>query len=236
MRRREGRKVRCGLVSPEVLEHARVIWDYHRVGHAVASCDVVVVLCSNDLRVADYSVELAGCGSSRSGWVVFTGGVAHEGDLLATGWGRAEAEVFAQRAIEGGLDPGAILLERQATHTGENFELTGRLLAERGIPFRSALIVTKPFMERRALATGRLRWPAVDLVVASPPVSFHDYLIGGALPADQIIQVMVGDLQRIDRYGQQGFQVPQPIPEVVWASFHRLVSLGYDRHLLPTAP
>jgi uncharacterized SAM-binding protein YcdF (DUF218 family) len=223
-------------VSPEVLENARVIWDYHRVGHALRPCDVIVVLCSNDLRVADHAVEVARQGLSRSGWVVFTGGIAHQEDLLATGWGRAEAAVFAERAVQRGLDPGLVLLEPEATHTGENFARTGRLLASRGIPLRSALVVTKPFMERRALATGGVCWPAVDLVLTSPPIPFADYLSGGALPAADIVQVMVGDLERIEVYGERGFQLPQVIPEVVRAAFHRLVALGYDRHLLPPAP
>jgi uncharacterized SAM-binding protein YcdF (DUF218 family) len=218
-------------MNPEVIENASTLWEYHRVHHALRRCDVMVVLCSNDLRVADYSAELARRGLSR--WVVFSGGVAHQGDLLATGWSRPEAEVFAERAREGGLPEGSILLERSATNTGENFELTGRLLRERDIPFASALIVQKPFMERRAFATGRLRWPSVELVVTSPPIPLLDYLQGASQPADDIIQIMVGDLQRIDLYGRRGFQIPQEIPPPVWAAFHRLIALGYDRHLLP---
>ena len=111
---------------------------------------MIVVLCSNDLRAADHAAEVAARGLSRSGWIVFTGGIAHQGDLLATGWGRPEATVFAERAIQRGLNPSVVLLEPEATNTGENFDFTARLLSGRGVPFRSALMVCKPFMERRA--------------------------------------------------------------------------------------
>jgi uncharacterized SAM-binding protein YcdF (DUF218 family) len=133
------------------------------------------------------------------------------------------------------MDPGAVLIEPEATNTGENFAFTARLLRARGISFRSALVVTKPFMERRAFATGRAAWPAVELVVTSPPLSFEDYLRRGALRAGDVVNLMVGDLQRIDRYGRCGFQLPQEIPAAVWTAFHRLVALGYDRHLLEGA-
>ena len=218
-------------MSPQVIENGEVLWEYHQVHHELRTCDVMVVLCSNDLRVADHSVELSRSGYSRV--VVFTGGVAHQNDLLATGWVRPEAEVFAERARERGLDVDRVLLETSATHTGENFAFTERLLRSHGIEFRSALIVQKPFMERRAFATGRRCWPTVDLVVTSPPIPFLDYLRGAAQPAENIINIMVGDLQRIDLYGRKGFQIPQEIPPAVWSAYRRLIALGYDRHLMP---
>ena len=42
---------------------------------------------------------------------------------------------------------------------------------------------------------------------------------------------MVGDLQRIKIYPDKGFQIPQEIPEDVWAAYEALVSAGYDQHL-----
>jgi hypothetical protein len=43
---------------------------------------------------------------------------------------------------------------------------------------------------------------------------------------------MVGDLQRIREYPARGFQVPQVIPEDVWAAYEALVAAGFDRHLV----
>ena len=44
---------------------------------------------------------------------------------------------------------------------------------------------------------------------------------------------MVGDLQRIMRYGDRGFQVPQEVPAEVLEAYERLVALGHTEHLLP---
>ena len=43
---------------------------------------------------------------------------------------------------------------------------------------------------------------------------------------------MMGDLQRIDVYGRNGFQIPQEIPEKVWDAFESLKGLGYTKRLL----
>jgi hypothetical protein len=32
--------------------HARIVWDYHHVGHALAPADCIIVLGSHDTRVA----------------------------------------------------------------------------------------------------------------------------------------------------------------------------------------
>ena len=42
---------------------------------------------------------------------------------------------------------------------------------------------------------------------------------------------MVGDLQRIRIYPEKGFQIPQDIPDEVWAAYERLVGWGFTRHL-----
>ena len=43
---------------------------------------------------------------------------------------------------------------------------------------------------------------------------------------------MVGDLQRIRVYAERGFQIPQEIPDEVWAAYEELVQLGFDERLV----
>jgi hypothetical protein len=43
---------------------------------------------------------------------------------------------------------------------------------------------------------------------------------------------MVGDLQRIRLYAERGFQIPQDIPDDVWAAYEELVRAGYDQRLV----
>ncbi|MFL5811035.1 MAG: YdcF family protein, partial [Flavisolibacter sp.] len=51
-------------------------------------------------------------------------------------------------------------------------------------------------------------------------------------PMDTVINIMVGDLQRIRIYPDKGFQVYQEIPDDVWEAYERLVELGYDKQLI----
>ena len=75
-------------------------------------------------------------------------------------------------------------------------------------------------------------WP---VQVTSPRLGFRDYLARYAhetLSAHDIISIMVGDLQRLQVYPERGYQIPQEIPEDVWAAFEALVAAGYDGHLV----
>jgi hypothetical protein len=85
-------------------------------------------------------------------------------------------------------------------------------------------------MERRTYATFMKFWPEKKVIVSSPPMSFSEYPTD-ELPKDLIINIMVGDLQRVRIYPSRGFQIEQEIPDDVWQAFEKLVELGYDRHL-----
>ena len=55
------------------------------------------------------------------------------------------------------------------------------------------------------------------------------------LEIDDFINIMVGDLQRIDIYGNNGFQIKQDIPPLVWDAFRILVKEGYDKQLIKSS-
>lgn len=189
-----------------------------------------MVLCSHDLRVAEHGAELF-----LAGWaplLVFSGGL---GAITSQFWTQPEAELFAAKAVELGVDPDCILVENRSTNTGENVLFTKRLLADRQLDPQTFLLVQKPYMERRAYATFRKVWPEKSLVVTSPRVSLDEYLseyTNHALSVDDVISIMVGDLQRIRAYPECGFQIEQEIPADVWHAYEELVKAGYDRHLL----
>ena len=51
------------------------------------------------------------------------------------------------------------------------------------------------------------------------------------MPRELVINVLVGDVQRMKVYAERGFQVPQPMPDDVWAAFSELVARGYTSDL-----
>jgi uncharacterized SAM-binding protein YcdF (DUF218 family) len=206
---------------------ARIVWDYHHVRHALRKADCIVVLGSHDTRVAERAAELF-----LGGWaplVVFSG---HLGSLTTGMWTRSEAEVFADIAVSRGVPRDRVLLESRSTNTGENVDFTRRLLAEKRLTPRRAIAVQKPYMERRTLATFASRWPELEVVVTSPQIDFDDYATD-EIHKDDVIQIMVGDLQRLIVYARKGWSAPQVIPAEVMAAYEGLIAAGYTKRLLP---
>jgi uncharacterized SAM-binding protein YcdF (DUF218 family) len=210
---------------------AEKLWDYLKLNHQIEKSDAILVLCSHDKRVAERAAQLF-----LDEWaplLIFSGGL---GSITRTFWTQPEADQFAAMAIDLGVPQEKILIENRSTNTGENFRFTRQLLLERGIDPRKFIVVQKPYMERRSLATFRKMWPEKDVIVTSPQVAFDEYLDSYSnkeLSADDVISIMVGDLQRIKVYAEKGFQIFQDIPPQVWSAFEELVRSGYDRHLIP---
>ena len=215
--------------TPDVDALVQVLWDYMLLGHELHPVDCIFVLCSHDIRVADYAIRLFKTGYAP--YLLFSGGVIQQNAALNVYWDTTEAEYFARRALAAGIPSDHVLIEDRSTNTGENFVFTRQLLEERELEFHSFIMVQKPYMERRVLATALKLWPDADFMVTSPPISCADYL-KGQLPRDAVIQHIVGDFQRIRVYGDKGFQAPQAIPMEVWNAFEELCALGYHQRLV----
>jgi uncharacterized SAM-binding protein YcdF (DUF218 family) len=205
---------------------ARLIWDYHHVGHTLLPSDVIFVLGSHDTRVAERGAEVF-----LAGWdplVVFSGNL---GALTSEMWTRPEAEIFAEVAAAKGVPRDRMLLEVRSTNTGENVDFSRALLAERGISPRRAIAVQKPYMERRTLATFQQRWPELEVRVTSPRADFDAYP-NADITREDVIDIMVGDFQRIFVYAERGWAAPQEIPAEVMEAYENLVKAGYTGRLL----
>jgi len=51
---------------------AKIIWDYHHIGHKLEKADCILVLGSSDIRIAEYGAKLF-----FDGWaplIIFSGG------------------------------------------------------------------------------------------------------------------------------------------------------------------
>jgi uncharacterized SAM-binding protein YcdF (DUF218 family) len=209
---------------------ARILWRYHRLGHAVRPADGVLVLCSHDLRVAGWGAQLYLDGLAPL--LIYSGGL---GVITRQMWQEPEADKFARIAVGMGVPQDRILVENRSSNTGENVRLTRALLEARGLAPASLIVVQKPYMERRSYATFRQVWPEMPIQVTSGDVDMDAYLAGSAaegMSPDDIVSIMVGDLQRIRLYPARGFQIPQEIPGEVWEAYEALVAAGYDRHLV----
>ena len=216
-------------MTEEVLADAEIIWRFLQLGQTPMAADLMLVFGTNDLRVATFAAELYHQGLAPR--VLTTGGIAHHGDLLATPWDRPEAVEFAEEMTRQGVPADRIAIEPCATNTAENVRLSRVMVEAQGVKPRHALAVVKPFMQRRVLATMAVHWPELPFNLASWQTTFAGYCTPELTP-DKVLNIMLGDLQRLWVYAERGWSAPQPAPDAVREAFERLVAAGYREHLL----
>lgn len=205
---------------------AAIIWDYHQIDHPLRAAEVGIVLGCNDLGVATYAAELYQQGLVPT--LVFSGATSRSTAHL---FPRGEAVHHAERAIELGVPTEAILIEPDATNTGQNITLSRDVLERAGIRPQKVMLICMPYMQRRAFATCRKAWPQVDVTCASTDIKFNDYVDAMGEP-ELILDMVVGDLQRVMEYPAKGFAIEQNVPDSVRAAYQRLIDAGYTSYLL----
>jgi hypothetical protein len=87
-------------------------------------------------------------------------------------------------------------------------------------------------MQRRVWATLAVEWPEMRATLASSRMTLDEYFTAD-LPAEKIINIMMGDLQRIWVYGRGGWSAPQVIPADVREAYQALIAFGFTKHLIP---
>jgi uncharacterized SAM-binding protein YcdF (DUF218 family) len=185
-----------------------------------AQDSLILVLGSPDVSVAGQAAALLSRGVADHAVV--------SGGCLAPAYGRLEADVIGDMITARGIAPDRIILERKSRHTSDHFWKTEELLAERKLligavnPPKFVILVPAPVAERRALATGKRRWPDSQFRIEGVPVSYSQYMAGGH--HREAIGRMVGEVERIMSYPQLGYMAEpgEPLSERVRAAFERL--------------
>ncbi|SEC85979.1 YdcF family protein [Streptomyces sp. TLI_105] len=217
------------MISTQDWADTQRLWDYHQMGHTPRPCSVAIGLGSHDLGVADTAVDLYKRGMAPL--LVFTGATS---PTTRERMPRGEAVHYQERAIELGVPVSAVMVEPRARNTGENVRFSRDLLSEAGIEVSSVLLISKPYEERRSYATARKLWPEVEIVSASSPMTLQDY-VDSIGDARLVIDMLVGALQRLLVYPEQGFTISQQVPADVLDAYDRLSQGGYASRLLRDA-
>ncbi|CAL9516468.1 hypothetical protein SUDANB108_03773 [Streptomyces sp. enrichment culture] len=216
------------MISTQNWADARRVWDYHQMGHSPRPCSVAIGLGSHDLGVADRAVDLYKRGMAPL--LLFTGATS---PTTQERMPRGEAVHYRERAVELGVPSSDVLVEPRARNTGENIRFSRDLLEEAGVEVSSVLLISKPYEERRAYATARKLWPGVEVVSASSPMTLDEY-VDSIGDARLVIDMLVGALQRLMIYPEQGFMISQPLPADVIEAYERLCQAGFTSRLLTT--
>lgn len=156
-------------VPESIRDDVLTLWDYHDLHHLLRPCDVGIGLGSHDPNVALHTAKLFLDGLFPR--IVFSGANFSGANAETTNqrFPCGEAQHYQEMAIALGVPPQAILLEPNATNTGENISLSRALLLSRGLNAESVMLVSRPYQQRRAFATCRKVWPEVEVVCSSAP-------------------------------------------------------------------
>ena len=231
----------------EILENAEIIWNYHRLHHDVfedhyaKEIDGILVFGSSDISVADAAANLWLIllrhrlkDNKAPPYMIISGGLGtspHSGYNLM-GWKKPEAEIFSDRVLSilknrdncEHYQKLRIFVESEAKNSGENVDLSRHIIMENNLKYERLVIVHKPFMERRAYATFKYRWPNPDVRLYSSKIGLGEYPTISKIPLKEVIGMMLGYLQRIKLYAPPHghFQIYQEIPIAVWTAFEKL--------------
>ncbi|MFI2233567.1 YdcF family protein [Nocardia testacea] len=213
----------------ELRADVETLWDFNHMDHEVRPVDLGIGLGSHDLGVATHTANLYNAGIFPR--IVFTGANA---PTTVKRFPRGEAVHYREHALELGVPDDAIFVEPKATNTGENIDFTRALLEEHGLRDQvgSIMLISRPYQQRRSYAMARKRWPEVDVVCSSLPLPLSEYVesIGDA---DRVINMLVGDTQRIWVYAKNDWAVEQNVPRPVHDAYSRLVDAGFTSRVLP---
>ncbi|MFJ4406945.1 YdcF family protein [Streptomyces sp. NPDC088910] len=197
------------------------------MGHELKPCSAAITLGSLDLGVATTAADLYRAGMFPT--VVFTGDTSA---ATRARFPRGEATHYREHALSLGVPDEAILLEPKATNTGQNIGFSREVLENAGIAVTTLLLISMPYMQRRAYATCRKVWPEVEPVCVSQPLPYDEY-VRTHDDEKQLIDMLMGDMERVMEYPERGFAIEQHVPERVRDAFERLRAGGYDTWLLP---
>lgn len=190
------------------------MWEYlARADRPVAS-DVIFVFGSQDLTVPRHAADLYQAGYARS--VLVTG---RFGPMTVNAFDKAEALVFKDELMRRQVPEQAITTEAEAGNTLENVRFGMAALRAVGQRPRSALLVSKPFVTRRCLATFARQHPEVAVRGCPPPGSAD---ARRDRSPDAFAARLVAELQRLERYAARGDIAHQAIPPLVLATARRL--------------
>lgn len=153
------------------LGYARILWDYLRLDIPVRPAECLLVFGGHDIGVATRAADLYDEGIAPL--IVVSGGsrAVPDGSDSPT-----EADAIADVLLSRGIPKEAIALERLASNTSENFWLSAELLRDTGLDPATFLAVSKPYAERRTLATARRRWPHKQVPVCQTHMRHQGYM------------------------------------------------------------
>ncbi|PJZ79171.1 YdcF family protein [Leptospira meyeri] len=214
------------IITEKDLEFANSIWNFLFIQEDIQKSDLIFVLCSHDLRVAKYAIDLYKKGFAN--YILFSGGLNFFTKYI---FPKSEAESFAELALASNIPEEKIIIENKSNNTGENILFSKHLLDSLNLKVKSIIAIQKPSMTLRIKLALDKQWNEGNFYISSPNYSLFD-ASHSQINLFMIINEIVGDLQRIIEYPKFGFQSETIIPDQINNAYNSLIENGYNLHLI----
>lgn len=149
----------------------------------------------------EYAAKLYHQGFAK--WLIPSGGISVKADKwpgvrskadIYNGNYQSDCEFFTDVLLKNGVSASAIIEEDKAGHTRDNAFLSRKVVDEKGVDIKTALIVCKAFHARRCLILYQMAFPNVDIKVC--PVHCYNITKDNWYKSETGIDRVLGELAR----------------------------------------
>lgn len=163
--------------------------------------DVIFLPGGSHPAQPEYASELYHRGCAK--WLIPSGGVSVKRDKwpgvrskadIYNGDYRSDCEFFTDVLLKNGVPDSAIIREDQSGHTRDNAFLSRKIIDERGVAVKTAMIVCKAFHARRCLMLYQMAFPNVNIKVC--PVHCYNITKDNWYQTETGIDRVLGELAR----------------------------------------
>ena len=203
------------------------LWNYLLIESELPDKADAIVIGGTGVKTdgADRAADLYHAGVSKQ---IVTSGFSNP---YLTSVATPEAVILADRLVELGVPRQAILVDELARNTGDNILNSAKALDAIGMKPKNIILVHKPYMTRRFLATAEAQWPIPqpNFFVTSKSITPKDYYAHYESLDDvnKMIQLMIGDYDRIKAYPAQGLSSEQPFSREADDAVRELKARGF---------
>lgn len=177
------------------------ITDYIFVSDEPEKADAIFLPGGSFPEQPEYAARLYQEGFAK--WLIPSGGVSVKRDRwpgvrsksdLYNGDYQSDCEFLTDVLLKNGVPASAIIGENQSGHTRDNAFFSRKVMDEKGVEIKTALIVCKAFHARRCLMLYQMAFPHVDLRVC--PVHCYNITKDNWHQSENGIDRVLGELAR----------------------------------------
>lgn len=206
----------------EIINNAKLIFDFLNIrDDTICQSDLIIGFGHFDMKIPVHCGRLYSKGLSKK--ILFTGGVgAGSADLK-----QPEAIEFKQELLRkcSNIPDEDIITEEKSTNTGENIIFSEKVLLslDHGFCFQNGIkriiAVASPYRQRRVYLALRKLYPDLKIYNAPPQSTFEEELSLFAGKGQNLIEQVVGELEKLIVYPEKGFIIKEIIPREIMNAY-----------------